>query len=842
MTIPSLRGNSVSSVAPLASQAITWDGTQWSPATVNSSLVFRPGGVASQGVFPAWADLMAALATTSGPATIVIDTSLGAATIPAGNWDMGYRTKIVPYKNDANAPVALTLADNAVLANLASIDGVIAISAQGTSQPNLSFGQSATLSISGGAMISNDGSLPLISVGAGVQIVVSLGQGGSYASPGGYALADAATATSSITCSAFIFAQFSVPNAFTGVAGSSLIFLYDASIQNLPPCATFLGSKFFLAVDVASQVAYSDAAPLLGSSNVQGAIDALKPALSNLAVLVLQPGGTASTNVFTTWADLMAAFALTKGLVTIEIDRSLGVATVDAPGVFDFQNRATFSAPGINSPAPTGFHELIIPDGAVLANVQGMVGNVALVCQSTTISNLRFASGSFFVAYNDAAILNQGAAAVPAITMASGDTLALQFYEGAAYQNDNGPRNAVLVDLPFDSNSVTIIAQTYGGPTGNYVVSGGGGTNLAQYALVYDSSFAFVPTNPTFTGATTNTPVSHGSTTIYADTAPTLGSSTVQGAIDALKGYLGGKIHWLVVGGAYPTFQDAINACAPGDTIMVGPVATVGTTWGDGIFPDLIPINVVGLSASNSLSCAVGLINFPPTTGFSIEDNGLWLQNLVITGDFTLSPDSAGVVFKGTSSASLRLQGCLILNTGTGGTGLYIDNSGGSSNCYVVDCDFHAPNNVGGQQILQNQGFTKFASCEITEGIGALVCNGGAVEFWQVRLEYADPDPAHSVIIVNGGLVYCQDTLVRNSQPNGNGIELGASGALAFNNSVLDIAQGAAPGGYCVWGTGTYVYGQVTYVDTTPAGIPRSTNVQNTLTLLASAQAFTIVP
>ena len=841
MTIPSLRGNSVSSVAPLASQAITWDGTQWSPATVSSSLVFRPGGVASQGVFPAWADLMAALATTSGPATIVIDTSLGAATIPAGNWDMGYRTKIVPYKNDANAPVALTLADNAVLANLASIDGVIAISAQGTSQPNLSFGQSATLSISGGAMISNDGSLPLISVGAGVQIVVSLGQGGSYASPGGYALADAATATSSITCSAFIFAQFSVPNAFTGVAGSSLIFLYDASIQNLPPCATFLGSKFFLAVDVASQVAYSDAAPLLGSSNVQGAIDALKPALSNLAVLVLQPGGTASTNVFTTWADLMAAFALTKGLVTIEIDRSLGVATVDAPGVFDFQNRATFSAPGINSPAPTGFHELIIPDGAVLANVQGMVGNVALVCQSTTISNLRFASGSFFVAYNDAAILNQGAAAVPAITMASGDTLALQFYEGAAYQNDNGPRNAVLVDLPFDSNSVTIIAQTYGGPTGNYVVSGGGGTNLAQYALVYDSSFAFVPTNPTFTGATTNTPVSHGSTTIYADTAPTLGSSTVQGAIDALKGYLGGKIHWLVVGGAYPTFQDAINACAPGDTIMVGPVATVGTTWGDGTFPDLIPINVVGLSGANSLYCAVGAITFSPNSAGTIDDNGLWLQNLTITGDFSSGP-GAGITFGGSSASRLRVEGCSVINTGASGYGLISDNAGGVSSCYVTNCDFRAPANASNEQVVQTQGLTRLVSCQITGGIGAMRCKSGGMELWQCHLEYSDRDPTHSAINVGDGYIYCQDTLVRNDQSGGNGALVAGGGILFFNNSVFDIAVGTDPtNGYCVWGDGTYVYGQVNYSDSSPL-LAKSTNVQLTLTLLPAAQAFTIVP
>jgi hypothetical protein len=784
---------------------------------------------------------MAGFATTSGPATVVIDTSLAAATVPAGNWDMGYRGKIVPYKNDPNAPVTLTLADNAVLANLGPIDGVIAIDAQGVSQPNLSFGQSATLSILGGALISNGGAQPLISVGAGVQMVVSLGQGASYASPGGYALADAATATSSIICSAFIFAQFSVPNAFTGVVGSSLIFLYDASIQNLPPCATFLGSKFFFPVDAAAQVAYNDTAPLLGSSNVQGAIDALKPSLSNLAVLVFQPGGTASTNVFTSWANLYAAFLNTKGLVTIEIDRSLGVAAVDTPGVFDFQNRANFSASNISAPSASGYHELFIPDGAVLRNLQGLIGNVALICQSTTISNLSFASGSLFVAYNDAAIYNKGAAAVPTITMAGGDTLALQFYEGAVYENDGGPNNAVLVDLPFDSNSVSIIAQTYGGPTGNYVVSGGGGSNLAQYTLIYDSSFMFVPTNPTFAGVTNNAPISHGSTTIYYDTAPTLGVGTVQGAIDVLKGYLGGKIHWLVVGGAYADFQTAINACAPGDTIMVGPVATVGTTWGDGIFPELIPINVVGLSGANSLYCAVGAITFSPNSAGAIDDNGLWLQNLTITGDFSSGP-GAGITFGGSSASRLRVEGCSVINTGASGYGLISDNAGGVSSCYVTNCDFRAPANVSNEQVIQTQGFTRLVSCQITGGIGAMRCRSGGMELWQCHIEYSDKDPTHSVINVEDGYIYCQDTLVRNDQSGGNGALVTGRGILFFNNSVFDIAVGTDPtNGYCVWGNGTYVYGQVNYSDSSPL-LAKSTNVQLKLTLLPAAQAFTVVP
>lgn len=54
-----------------------------------TSLVFRPGGVQQGNIYTSWSSLMNARSNlTQGSATIYIDSSLGAATIPAGAYDL----------------------------------------------------------------------------------------------------------------------------------------------------------------------------------------------------------------------------------------------------------------------------------------------------------------------------------------------------------------------------------------------------------------------------------------------------------------------------------------------------------------------------------------------------------------------------------------------------------------------------------------------------------------------------------------------------------------------------------------------------------------------------------
>ena len=80
---------------------IQWDGANWqviansnpggAPGTLGQrvTFVFRPGGVASENVYTSWAAMMADVASVAGPKWIEIDSSLAAAHVPAGNWNIG---------------------------------------------------------------------------------------------------------------------------------------------------------------------------------------------------------------------------------------------------------------------------------------------------------------------------------------------------------------------------------------------------------------------------------------------------------------------------------------------------------------------------------------------------------------------------------------------------------------------------------------------------------------------------------------------------------------------------------------------------------------------------------
>lgn len=53
-----------------------------------STVVWRPGGASVGNVFATWAEAVTAVAAMNGAVTIGVDTTLAAATIPAGAWDL----------------------------------------------------------------------------------------------------------------------------------------------------------------------------------------------------------------------------------------------------------------------------------------------------------------------------------------------------------------------------------------------------------------------------------------------------------------------------------------------------------------------------------------------------------------------------------------------------------------------------------------------------------------------------------------------------------------------------------------------------------------------------------
>lgn len=86
-----------------------------------STIIFRPGGVASGNVYTSAAAVAAALTAANGAVTVYIDTSLGAATIPAGvTWNMGGVGSVIGSGSEASGdepPTTLTIADTAQIRN-----------------------------------------------------------------------------------------------------------------------------------------------------------------------------------------------------------------------------------------------------------------------------------------------------------------------------------------------------------------------------------------------------------------------------------------------------------------------------------------------------------------------------------------------------------------------------------------------------------------------------------------------------------------------------------------------------------------------------------------------------
>jgi len=103
-----------------------------------NNFVFRPGGVAGGNVYTDWAALVADLPTVQGMKTIQIDSSLAAATVPEGAWDVteAELTGYFPGAAPSSAFPTLTIADGASFTNLRKIGGDLnVINANTTAAP-----------------------------------------------------------------------------------------------------------------------------------------------------------------------------------------------------------------------------------------------------------------------------------------------------------------------------------------------------------------------------------------------------------------------------------------------------------------------------------------------------------------------------------------------------------------------------------------------------------------------------------------------------------------------------------------------------------------------------------
>jgi len=285
---------------------------------------------------------------------------------------------------------------------------------------------------------------------------------------------------------------------------------------------------------------------------------------------------------------------------------------------------------------------------------------------------------------------------------------------------------------------------------------------------------------------------------------------------------------WCVVGGDYATLQDAVNAASSGDTILVGPNLT---GWGDVTFPAQKLLTVTGLSAAaHTPTIQIGKVTYSPTVGTANENN-IFLENLYVSGDFN---GSQGVLFAGTAPARLRITGLLISNVSAlGGNGIVSNNSGVGSSLYIDNCLTNA--SPVGTMLVHTQGFTQMHDTELSAGAAAFSCAAGNLSVFTSRMEYA---LAGAVGVITGGTVTMTTTFIRNTTTNGSGISVASPGVFILDSSIFDVRTGT---GYCVSGTGVFLYGQVTFSNVA-AIVPRNVKTQNTLTQAQMTQTPTVSP
>lgn len=138
-----------------------------------STIVYRPGGTASQNVFTTWATVLTALASLQGTRILQFDDSVTTPiVIPAGAYDMtGVTWSTVP-----DRIVAVQIPEGVTFTKLRSFADRIHVQFTGATPPIADFGQTApqldTVTISNGAQLSSSGTGTLFDVGAAAQFLV----------------------------------------------------------------------------------------------------------------------------------------------------------------------------------------------------------------------------------------------------------------------------------------------------------------------------------------------------------------------------------------------------------------------------------------------------------------------------------------------------------------------------------------------------------------------------------------------------------------------------------------------------------------------------------------------
>src|ERR1019366_7114739 len=275
-------GTSGSGVTIVLSNSAATNQTAFATTNVSGSntFVFQPGvGFAQANVFGTRASLYQVAIGTNNPITIIDDCSLvsGICTIPSGAWAFpNSRVTLRSAMSLNGGPLStVSFASGATLSGAIEFQSAEYVNA-GSSPVLTVTGASATnrYEFSDSAYLDATGGAPFISVTGTVTTQFDFNSGSIGAFSSGAAVIPSAGASSVVKVGVGGNAGSAAAGSITG-AGAT-VYLNSTTALNLSSAPTVLNT-------VGASLGYNDtlASPTLGSSQVQGAIDALKGRVTN---------------------------------------------------------------------------------------------------------------------------------------------------------------------------------------------------------------------------------------------------------------------------------------------------------------------------------------------------------------------------------------------------------------------------------------------------------------------------------------------------------------------------------------------------------------------------------
>lgn len=321
----------------------------------------------------------------------------------------------------------------------------------------------------------------------------------------------------------------------------------------------------------------------------------LPPPSGGSDFVIWRPAVPSSGNVYQTWAEIEPLIAAAQGFLLVYVDSPGTPAQIPATANTACFGRLRFA--GYPPHLTTGQTVIEVLDGGQLRDVSEFSGCYLFGAPSVQPPLVQTINGTELI-FREGSGATLGAGAAAPLIRLSGNGQEVAFALGSTPSNDSGNPALSLIDCPTPGGfSIVGIVSHYGngGPPqapANFVQGPAGATLV----WLYDPTGTPVA-QPNFLGTLVPLPADWAAGVAYDDAlqAPALGSSNVQGALDALKvitAALGTPIaalRWVSTSGSDVT----------GNGSIVNPLATVTAAYAS--ITDASPTKRYGIMVADRL-------------------------------------------------------------------------------------------------------------------------------------------------------------------------------------------------------------------------------------------------